>query len=128
LAGKSAGDLEAEQGKAFKAYTAKQAELAAKKTTTDAEKIALETLKREWEATKTAKAQIIRANLMKKLKDAKTAKGLDGLRNAVSEASKKQLDLAKKHKEFPRNVTTANDLGAAETEIKLIRDTLLILA
>jgi len=89
LAGKSAADLEAIQAKAFSSFSAKQAELAAKSKITDADKIALETLKRDWEATKTAKANIVRGNLTKKLKQTKLDEGLEGLRKLVTASSQK---------------------------------------
>jgi hypothetical protein len=38
------------------------------------------------------------------------------------------LALAKKAEEFPSDVDTANDLGAAETTILLLRDELLVMA
>jgi hypothetical protein len=130
LAGKTAGELEAAQVVAFQAYQAKSAELAAKKTgtVTTAEKVALEKLRREWEATRTAKADIVKTSLLKKLWDARTKSGMTGLRNVIDDASRVQLALAKKNREFPNDIKTANELGAAETQILLLRDSLIQMA
>jgi hypothetical protein len=104
------------------------AELDAKDAPSDEDKEELENLRRTYEATKTAKANIVREGLSKQLWDAKAANGLDGLRAVIDEASKSQLRLAKKSEEFPKDETTANELGAAETNIRLLYDELLAMA
>jgi len=128
LLGKSAGELEAAQLDAFEAYQAKAEELAAKDAPSDSDKEELEELRRAYEATKTAKANIVRDGLLQQLWDAKNQDGLDGLRAVVSAASANQLSLAKKSQEFPDDITYANDLGAAEDSLKLTRDALLEMA
>ena len=104
------------------------AELEAKDAPSDEDKEELENLRRTYEATKTAKANIVRGGLSKQLWDAKAANGLDGLRAVIDDASKHQLRLAKRSEEFPKDENTANDLGAAETNIRLLYDELLVMA
>ena len=128
LVGKNAGELEQAQLGAFEDYQAKAAELAAKDAPSDSDKEELERLRRAYEATKTAKANIVREGLQKKLYDARAANGLDGLRAIISDAATSQLALAKKSQEFPGDVIIANELGAAETNILLLRDELLVMA
>jgi len=128
LVGKNAGELEEAQLKAFEDYEAKAAELAKKDAPSDDDKKELEDLRRAYEATKTAKANILREGLGKELWDARKANGLDGLRGIIEAAATKQLALAKKSEEFPGDVTTANELGAAESNIKLMRDELIVMA
>jgi hypothetical protein len=128
LVGKSAGELEAAQLEAFEAYQAKATELSEKDAPSDEDKEELEALRRAYEATKTAKANIVRDGLTKQLWDARAANGLDGLRAAIRDASDEQLALAKKSEEFPGDVETANLLGAAETNILLLRDELLVMS
>jgi hypothetical protein len=70
----------------------------------------------------------VREGLQKQLFDARAANGLDGLRAIISNAATSQLALAKKSQEFPADITTANELGAAETNILLLRDELLVMA
>jgi len=50
------------------------------------------------------------------------------LRKLVDAASVVQLALAKKAQEFNKDVKTLGDLGAAETEMFLLRDSLLYMA
>jgi hypothetical protein len=101
LAGKSAGELEAAQSDAFEAYQAKAEELASKDQPSDEDKLELEELRRAYEATRTAKANIVRDGLTQSLWEAKDEDGLDGLRAVIREASQNQLALAKKYQEFP---------------------------
>jgi hypothetical protein len=128
LFGKNAGELEAAQLEAFTAYQAKATELSAKENPSAEDKQELETLRRAYEATKTAKANIVRDGLSQQLWDARAAAGMDGLRGIINEASALQLALAKKAEEFPADDQTSNDLGAAETNILLLRDELLVMA
>jgi len=65
---------------------------------------------------------------LKKLWDTRSKNGLDGLRDMVKAAGQKQLDLAKKFKEFPNDTDTANELGAAQSEIRLLKDALAEMA
>lgn len=60
LLGLSAADLEAKQIEAFEKYQTFAEELAAQETPSDEDKQELERLRREYEATKTAKADIVR--------------------------------------------------------------------
>lgn len=104
------------------------AKLEAQAEPSDADKEELENLRRTYEATKTAKANIVREGLSKQLWDAKAADGLEGLRAVIDDASKSQLRLAKRAADFPFDETTANELGAAETNIRLLYDELLVMA
>jgi len=128
LVGKDAGELEAAQLEAFEAYQAKALELDALDAPSDEDKLELEELRRQYEATKTAKANIVREGLSKELWEARDANGLEGLRSIIREASWAQLGLAKIAEEFPRDVETANLLGAAETNMLLLRDELIVMA
>lgn len=76
----------------------------------------------------TASSNIIRDGLSKKLWDAKDESGIDGLRNIVAEASLTQLDLAKKSQEFPEDTQIQDQYSAAETEMRLLRDELLVMS
>jgi hypothetical protein len=114
LVGKSAGELEAAQLEAYEAFQLRAAELEGAEATPEQEQ-ELEELRRAYEATKTAKANIVRDGLQKELWDARAADGLDGLRAIVAEASATQFALAKISQEFPKDEGIANDLGAAET-------------
>jgi hypothetical protein len=115
LVGKNAGELEAAQLEAFEAYQAKALALDSLDAPSDEDKAELEKLRRAYEATKTAKANIVREGIAKTLWDARAAGGLDGLRAVIDEASDTQLALAKISEEFPKDEQVANDLGAAET-------------
>jgi hypothetical protein len=126
LAGKSAGELEAAQLDAYEAYQAQATAFGDEPTPEEAEQ--LEELRRAYEATKTAKANIVRDGLSKQLWDARAANGLDGLRAIITAAGREQLGLAKLAAEFPRDEELRNDLGAAETQILLLRDELLVMA
>jgi hypothetical protein len=102
-------------------------ELDGKEAPSDEDKQELEELRRAYEATKTAKANIVREGIAADLWAAREADGLDGLRAVIDEASETQLALAKIAEEFPRDEDIANDLGAAETQIRLLRDELLVM-
>jgi hypothetical protein len=128
LAGGSVADLEAAQLSAFEALQAEQERLAGQEVVSDAEKQALEELQRAYEATKTAKGDIVRERLAARLNQARAADGLDGLTGVIDAASARQLALAKKAQEFSRDEPTALALTAAETEILMLREELLVLA
>lgn len=81
----------------------------------DEDKQELEELRRAYEATKTAKADIVREGIAKDLWDARAANGLDGIQAVIDDASRIQLALAKTAEEFPKDEEIANNLGAAET-------------
>jgi hypothetical protein len=103
-------------------------ELDGKDAPSDADKEELEVLRRAYEATKTAKANIVREGIASELWEARADKGLDGLREVIDRASATQLALAKIAEEFPSDETVKNDLGAAETQILLLGDELLVMA
>jgi hypothetical protein len=128
LAGGSVADLEAAQLAAFEALQAAQEKLAAGGGVTDAEKQRLEELQRAYEATKTAKGDIVRERLNRRLTEARASDGLRGLTGVIDQASARQLALAKKAQEFPADEETALALTAAETEILMLREELLVLA
>jgi hypothetical protein len=95
LLGKNAGELEAAQIESFERFQAKAIELEGKEAPSAEDKAELEKLRREYEATKTAKANIVREGITKELWDARAANGLDGLRAIIADASADQLGLAK---------------------------------
>lgn len=70
----------------------------------------------------------MREGLSKRLWDAKDKNGIDGLLDVVNEEGKKQLFFAKKNQEFQSDKTTQNDLGAAETMMKLVREELVLMS
>lgn len=83
------------QIESFERFQAKAIELEGKEAPSAEDKAELEQLRREYEATKTAKANIVRDGIQKELWDARAANGLDGLRAIIADASADQLGLAK---------------------------------
>jgi hypothetical protein len=62
-------------------------ELDSKEAPSDEDKLELEELRRAYEATKTAKANIVREGIAAELWAARAADGLDGLREIIDVAS-----------------------------------------
>jgi hypothetical protein len=128
LVGKNAAELEVASNSAFEAFQAKALELDAKDAPSEDDKQELEELRRAYEATKTAKANIVREGIAKELWDARAASGLDGLRGVIASAGSTQLGLAKIAQEFPKDEDSLAALGAAETQVLLLTDELLVMA
>jgi hypothetical protein len=77
-----------------------------------------------YEATRTAKREIILGDVAARLANAKVESGLLGLENVAHDAADRQQELAKKMQEFPGDEETELALTAAETEMHMIQEEL----